>query len=191
MKYLFGSFLLILHTTVIVIIMGGGGRAIIEFMDAPSLTPILFAIAIVIYMTGEYKTFTKSINAIISKKYKISQVDLEKAVNLYKLLVKVVVYASILTFLLGLVLMLGNMYDLSLWNHMIAVAVIPLVYGAVINLVFFLPAIHILNYRENSEATKVISEKLVVDKLLELCYKKGISPEEILEAEDISFNSKK
>ena len=75
-------------------------------------------------------------------------------------------------------------------GSMLATSLLSVVYGLIINLVFIYPAIYILKHRENIEPVKVISEKLIVDKLLELCHKKGISPEEILEADDISFGNK-
>ena len=57
-----------------------------------------------------------------------------------------------------------------------------------VNLVFTYPAIHIIESRYNQEEKRVISEKQVMDKLLELCYKKGVSPEEIMDANEIKFN---
>ena len=192
MRYVTGQAVIIFIFIVTVIILGGTGWALMEVIDAPSLMPLGIVIAATVFMTGETKTFTKSINALLSKKYKISYEDLQRAISLYKLLAKVVVYTTLITFVLGIILMFGSVrdYEFDLWLlwAMLSVALVSVFYGLVANLVFIYPAIHILKQRENSESVKVISEKLVVDKLLELCYKKGISPEEILEAEDISFN---
>ena len=163
---------------------------VMNFIDVPSLLPFILIMAAVIFMTGEYKTYTKSVNAILSKNYKISYADKEKAIRLYRLLGKVVVYTTVLNFTIGLSMMLVQFESVDNLGPMISVALVSVVYGTIINLVFIYPAIHILKNRENSETARVISEKLVVDKLLELCYKKGISPEEILDAEDISLRGK-
>ena len=187
MRYVTGQVVTIFIFVVTVIILGGTGLAIAEVIDAPSLMPLIIVIAATVFMTGEYKTFTKSVNALLSKKYKISYEDLQKAIALYGLLAKVVVYTTLITFVLGFTLMVRTLYSPEYLGPMLSVALISVFYGLIANLVFIYPAIHILKHRENSESVKVISEKLVVDKLLELCYKKGISPEEILEADDISF----
>ena len=192
MRYATGQAIIIFIIAVTVVVIGGTGSAIIRVLDAPSLMPLGIVIAATIFMTGEYKTFTKSVNALLSKKYKISYEDLQRAIGLYRLLAKVVVYTTIISFILGLLVMFGGIreYEFSLWllGVMFSNALVSVIYGLIANLVFIHPAIHILKHRENSESVKVISEKLVVDKLLELCYKKGISPEEILEANDISLN---
>ena len=194
MRYAAGQVIIIFIIVVTVVIFGGTGRAIFEIIDAPSLMPLGIVIAATVFMTGEYKTFTKSVNALLSKKYKISYEDLQKAISLYRLLAKVVVYTTLISFVLGIMMMFGAVreYEFSLWllGVMFSVALVSVLYGLIASLVFIYPAIHILKHRENSESVKVISEKLVVDKLLELCYKKGISPEEILEAEDVSFGNK-
>ena len=190
MRYVTGQATIIFIFVVAVIIFGGTGRAILEVIDVPSLMPLIIVIAATIFMTGEYKTFTKSVNALLSKKYKISYEDLQRAIGFYKLLAKVVVYVTLASFVLGIILMSRMIETPDTLGPMISVALVSVFYGLIVNLVFIYPAIHILQNRENSETVKVISEKLVVDKLLELCYKKGISPEEILDADEISFGSK-
>ena len=194
MRYVTGQAIIIFIFVVTVIIIGGTGLAIFEVIDTPSLMPLGIVIAATVYMTGETKTFIKSVNALLSKKYKISYTDLQRAIGLYRLLAKVVVYTTLISFVLGIIMMFGSIrdYEFSLWllGVMLSVALVSVFYGLIANLVFIYPAIHILQNRENSETINVISEKLVVYKLLELCYKKGISPEEILEADDISFGSK-
>jgi hypothetical protein len=49
------------------------------------------------------------------------------------------------------------------------------------------PAIYLLEIRRNAEEKIVISEKQIIDKMLEMCYRQGITPEEILNAGEISF----
>ena len=193
MRYVLGAASMIFVVCFTIAILGNSPRALLEFVDMPSLLPLIMIVSATIFMTGEYRTHTRAVNAILSKKYKISNQDKEKAIMLYKLLAKVVVYTSLLITIIGFVQMIGMMDGelwAASWRAMLSVAVVPLVYGAIINLAFIYPAIHILHNRENSEVAAVISEKLVVDKMLELCYKKGITPEEILDADDISFGGR-
>ena len=72
----------------------------------------------------------------------------------------------------------------------VAASFVAIFYGLLINVVFINPAIDILESRYNADVKFVISEKQVMDKLLELCYKQGVSPEEIIEASEISFQKK-
>jgi hypothetical protein len=61
-------------------------------------------------------------------------------------------------------------------------------YAAFLHIVLIYPSVYILKNRKTPEEKPVvISEKQVVSKLLELCYKQGISPEELLNAEEINF----
>ena len=190
MRYVLGASVVIFVIVFTIAMIGGSPQTLMEYLDAPSLMPLIVIIGATVYMTGNYKTYTKAVNAILFANYKISQADKEKAIGLYKLLGKVVVYTTLITTMIGLVLTFGMDFALYTFGAMLAVSVIPIIYGAIINLVFIYPSIHILQNRENSETVNVISEKLVVDKLLELCYKKGVSPEEILEADDISFGGR-
>ena len=190
MKYVMGGFAIFLVVLLTIAVLGEGFGALARFMDAPSLLPFILIISAIILMTGEYRTHVKAVNAIVSKKYKISYADKERAINLYRLLAKAVVYITLLQFIVGFVLMLGMHGDIYTLGPIVAVALVSVFYGVFINLVFIYPAIHILKHRENSEIAPIISEKLVVDKLLELCHKKGISPEEILNAEEINFKGK-
>ena len=189
MRYVLGVAGIFALLVLLVIVMEPVAH-VMNFIDVPSLLPFILIMAAVIFMTGEYKTYTKSVNAILSKDYKISHADKEKAIRLYRLLGKTVVYTTVLNLTIGLGIMLGQFESVQFLGPMLSVAMVSVVYGTTINLVFIYPAIHILKNRENSETVRVISEKLVVDKLLELCYKKGITPEEILDAEDISLGGK-
>ena len=100
------------------------------------------------------------------------------------------VYAALFLLFTGLVAMLGMVDDPSYLGPVMAVALLSMVYGALINIVFILPAIHILKHRKNPEEDATVTEKQVIDKLLELCHKQGISPEEIMDAEEISLRNR-
>ena len=165
----------------------GPGMAMQAYNDLTITVFFIIVIAAVIIATGSFKTFIAAINALLSKKYIISAADKEKAIQLFKLIGKTVVYASVLAAVTGLISLLYNMSDIASIGPTIAAALIAIFQGACINLIFIYPAINVLQTRYNTEEKRVISEKQVIDKLLELCYKQGITPEEILDAHEISF----
>jgi flagellar motor component MotA len=144
-------------------------------------------ICAVIIATGGFKTFTRAINALLSKKYVISAADKEKAIRLFKLIGKSVFAAAALNIIIGLMLMLHNLSDFTSLARNIAASFQAIFYSAFINLVFIYPAVYNLENRYNTEEKRVLSEKQVMDKLLMLCYKQGISPEDIIDADEISF----
>ena len=166
---------------------GFGWPGIMLFLDLPTLVSLLFINFAVILITGQFKVLIRGKNAILSKKYVISHEDKEKAIGLFRLLAKTTIGAAILGTLISFYLILGNLDDLSVLGPLIAISMLSIFYGLVLNLMFFFPAIYILEHRQNPDEKIVISEKLVVNKLLELCYKQGISPEEILNADEIHF----
>ena len=160
-----------------------------NLLHVPSMIVLIAAMAVTLFMAGEEKTLVKAINAILFKKYKISHADKERAIYLFKMQGKVVMYASLLMSAISLFIMLGQLDDPLTIGPMLSMALLSIIYAAGFNIVFFIPAIYILQHRKSPDNKRVISEKEVINKLLELCYKKGISPEEILEATDIHFTS--
>jgi len=85
-------------------------------------------------------------------------------------------------------MMLAHLEDPGQLGPNLSLSLLSILYGVVINLALIYPAIHILENRPDPQpASIVISERQVIDKLLELCYKQGIPPEEILDAKEISF----
>ena len=161
-----------------------------EFFHLPSMISIIIVIAAVLYMTGEFKTFIKGINALLFKKYHISYADRNRAVKLFKLLIKVTVYICIANIAMGVVFILGTLEDPAALGPMVSVLLLTFFYAALLNLIFLLPAIHLLEKRKPADTVVVISEKEVINKLLEMCFKQGITPEEILEADEIKFDTK-
>jgi flagellar motor component MotA len=158
-----------------------------EFLDAPTLIWFLLVLAGVITITGEFKTFVAAINALLSRKYVISAHTQERAVRLFRLMGKSVVYAIVVNITIMVALMLLQLDAPSALGPMISVALISVVYGGLFNLMLIYPAIYILELRRNADAVAFISEKQVIDKMLELCYKQGITPEEIVNASEIAF----
>ncbi|MCL1883223.1 MAG: hypothetical protein FWF81_05650 [Defluviitaleaceae bacterium] len=157
------------------------------FIHAPALASFVFVIFATLMVTGEFKIFVKSVNALFSQKYKISAEDRDRGIKLFELLSKTVLYAVVFFVGGGIIIMLVDLNDFSNVGPMLAITIILPMYAAMINMIFMYPAIHILKYRKDFEKKVTINEKEVVNKLLELCYKQGISPEDIINAKEIKF----
>jgi len=190
MRSIAGSVAFFVGTIFMVVIMGGHFGSMLWFVDLPSLMSLVMANATVMIVTGGFKVYVQAMNAVLSKNYVISHGDREKAISLMQLLSKVTMGAGGLFSLLAVIIMLTQLDDLLMVGPMLSIALLTLIYAIVFQVIFFWPVIYILKHRRNPGEVGekiVISEKLVVNKLMELCYKQGISPEEILEAEEISF----
>lgn len=156
-------------------------------IDMPTVVIFIILITSVIIATGNFKTLVKSINALISKKYKMSAADKERGVRLFKLLSKTVIYTMSLTTIIAFMTILLSLTDPAQLGPKVAVALYSLAFGLGLNLIIINPAIDILQTKYNNEEKTVISERQIIDKLLELCYRQGVSPEEILDANEIHF----
>ena len=164
-----------------------GGHGIVGFIHAPSLFAIVAANLAVLIMTGQFKLLIRAKNALLFKKYVISAKDKEDAIALFGLLSKITAGMTIMLTLMGMMGILWQLDNPAFLGPMISITMINLIYGALFILVFFLPSMHILKNRQNHDQQVVINEKQVINKLLELCYKQGISPEDILTADEIQF----
>jgi len=194
MRYIIGI-LVFLLTIILVITMLGGH--VLDYLNLPTIVMFVLTYAAVIVMKGGFKTFVIAVNALLSKNYSISAADKEKAIRLFRLLAKSTIYAAILYTMICLFNMLIGVdwhYEGAELKRALAgntaAGFLPMFYGLIANLVFINPAIDMLESRHNVDVKTVISEKQVMDKLLELCYKQGVSPEEILDASEISFRKK-
>jgi len=187
MRYVFGLVLVFATGFYFFSVMSPNRGDILFFIDIPTLVVFLLTICATLIISGEFGTLIKSKNALISKKYHLSNNDRERAISLYKVLAKVIVITTVITIVSTIMIMLATLDDLRLLGPYAAVSLLSILYAAVLLLIFIYPAQIILKNRVNIGEKRVISEKEVINKLLELCYKNNISPEEILEAEDISF----
>jgi len=193
MRYIIGI-LVFLAATLLAIMMFGGQAS--DYLNFPTIFLLLLVTVAVIVMKGGFKTFIAAVNALLSSKYSISAADKEKAIRLFRLLGKSILIASFMYTLISLMNMAMGI-DMSDYDNARAVILVNVAasfvivfYGLLVNLVFIGPAIDILESRQNADVKTMISEKQVMDKLLELCYKQGVSPEEILDASEISFRKK-
>ncbi|MCL2500260.1 MAG: hypothetical protein FWE90_07975 [Defluviitaleaceae bacterium] len=159
--------------------------------DLPTIIWMKLAMAAIIVATGEFKTFIAGINALLSKKYVLSADMQNRAIRLFKLFGKVAICVAIIDFMIGAMMILLTLGDLSALGPLISVILISAFYAAFFNLAIVFPVVHILEFRRNPEDKVVISERQVIDKMLELCYRQGITPEEILNASEISFKEEK
>ena len=171
-----------------------GWRNVVLMINGPALFIFLLVMVAIIIMKGGFKTYIAAVNALLSEKYVISAADKEKAIQLFRLLSKSMVYTAIWLTAIGAALILfhadWSVDSIGEVTYAFGINLIAVMYGAFFNLAFFYPAISILESRNNAEVKTVISEKQVIDKLLELSYKQGITPEEILEADEIAFRKK-
>ena len=192
MRFIIGGILL-KSTFLLMVLMTSNYNmwGIFAFIDMPTIIFILVVNASVLIATGQFKLFIKAANAIIFKNYVLSNTNKEQAINMFKLLVKTTNYAAALNFFAATVLILSLLDDLNALGPMFSIALISVVCAIVINLIFNLPAIEILKTRKNPDEkeTLIISEKLVINKMLEMCYKQGITPEDVLNAEEIYFKN--
>jgi flagellar motor component MotA len=190
MKYAFGVFILLPILMIFPLgLTADPGRGWIAWLiHAPTMFAFLITIIGVIFVTGQFKTCIKIINALFSKKYKISPDDTQKGISLLELLKKTTIYAATFFTMGSLMFMLGDINDLQSLGPMLSLILLIPMYAAIINLIYILPAIHILKTRQNETQKPItINEREVINKLLELCYKQGIPPEQILNAEQINF----
>ena len=186
MRSIVGSVVFVAGVFFMVGIMGSP----VWLIDMPSLMSLILANATVMIVTGGFKVYVQAINAVLSKNYVISHGDREKAISLMQLLSKVTMGAGVLFSLLAIMIMLGQLDGLDMIGPMLSISLLTLIYAFIFKIIFFLPMIYVLKHRKNpgdKNEKAVISEKAVVNKLMELCYKQGVSPEEILEAEEIFF----
>lgn len=189
MKYALGIFILmpVMLFLPLFITVGGDLTGLAWFIHAPTMWAFILVLAGVLLVTGQFKIFVKTANALFSKKYKISAEDRARGIKLLELLKTTVIYTAVFFLFGATIAMLGDIDSLEFLGPMLSIILLIPMYAAILNLVFILPALHILKTRQNEEKPTVISEKEVINKMLELCYKQGIPPEEILGAKEINF----
>ena len=190
MKFTLGILVFAAAIALPILMMTGFGAWGFIFVELVTLFVFTLVIVAVIVITGEAKTFVITINALLSKQYYISAADKEKGIRLYKLIGKTVIYAVIVFSVIHLIIVLSTLDTPASIGPNIAMTLLTVFYGAIINMVFINPAVNILETRYNAEERTVISERQVIDKMLELCYKQGISPDEIVNADEIAFKQK-
>lgn len=123
----------------------------IHFLDYPSLIFILALAAVVVAVTGSFKTLIMGTNCVMSKRYQISEQNRQKAIDVFIMLRRVLTSAGIVIFTFGMVLALGSLGDPDALGPNLAVALISQFYAQLLNLFFVNPAIYILQTRKGYE----------------------------------------
>jgi hypothetical protein len=191
MRYLLGLLVFAIQIIFVMLVATGFDLVWLSnlFFDGMTFAVFLLTITAVIITQGGHKTFIAAINAVLSKKYHIAASDKEKAIRLFRLIGKSVTATALLLTVIGVINILSNLDNPATIGVHMAMALLSIMHGIIINLVFVWPVVSILETRYNTEEKTVISEKQVIDKLLELCYRQGITPEEILDADEIKLRT--
>ena len=183
---------LIIFMALTIALIWSTGMEIGLIIDESVLLAYVAVLAGIITATGSFKTFISGINGVVSKKYRMTEELRDKALSLFKLLKKSTIHATVLITVLGLLATLYRMEDISKLGSAVAVALLSILYGAFINLALLNPAIYILCQKQEDDATSRVAkiknrDKEAVEKLLQLCFEKGLTHDDIMAAEDITL----
>ncbi|MCL2223357.1 MAG: hypothetical protein FWB96_00145 [Defluviitaleaceae bacterium] len=148
MKHALGIFI-VLPMVLMFALTVSGMDYIFWFIDAPTLFVFMVVLFAVYFTTGEFRTFVKTANAIFSKKYVISEEDVEKGLRLLALSGKVINYTAVFQVLGALIIILGTLDDPANIGPMLAITFVSALYAAMLQICFILPSTHILKNRVN------------------------------------------
>jgi hypothetical protein len=191
MRYILGILIMVMGFLFITFIAADLQWVLVmDLVDLPTLFLFLFVIIGVIVFTDGFKVFIAAINAIFSKKYIIDAHTRDRAVRMFKMMGKMLGLTAVANTMVMVCLMLMQLDDPGALGSMLSISMLSIVYAALVYVIKILPAVYILENRRNPEDKIVISERQVIDKFLELCYRQGISPEDIMGADEISFGKK-
>lgn len=162
------------------------------FLNLPTLIYNCMILTGVILYTSGFKTFIAGLNGVFSKNYHMTDELRAEATDLFILLRKTVTLAGVALTCISLCLLLLYLDDPSAIGPNVAVALLALLYAAFINMALINPILYLLQHRKDAEPAKVarIKEKAAVDKLLQLCFEKGITLEEVMESDEIELRKK-
>jgi flagellar motor component MotA len=164
------------------------GVPVTTLINPAVVLTIIFVLVSTLLATGSFKLFTRGLNAVISRKYHIPDEERKQAMDLFRLLSKATIAAAVLLIPMGLIAALGHLEDMEALGHAIASTLVAPLFGAIVPIALFEPVVFILRYRENAKERAVKAyPKALGDKLLELCYKNGLSAEDIENATDIEL----
>jgi len=125
--------------------------AVAPFADAPTVMGFGIVISAVIVATGQANTFVSGIKAAFSKRHNLSEDERIRAIGMFKLLRKTVVYAAILFSSMTMVFILGNLQDWDTFAANTALAMLSVYYAALINIILINPVISILERRNEQK----------------------------------------
>lgn len=165
---------------------------VLVFINTPTLVYFILIILGTVLTTSGFKGFVISVNGVLSRKYQMTDEDRDKGIELFTMLTKTVTQGGVALIFISLCLMLLRFDDLSALGPSMAVAFNSVLYASLINMLLLNPAIYILKHRAEAEPARTarVKDKAAADKLLQLCFEKGLTFEEIMQAEEISLRGK-
>ena len=102
-------------------------------IDIPSLVAILILSIPILVRKGMWKDFTRTFK-MMNKKYSCSIADMKRSQDAIEFAQKQIMYAGIITFILGVIAICGHIDDLSAVGPNMAVAIISVLYTAFLEL---------------------------------------------------------
>ena len=143
MRYLLGIILFLAWFAIIAIASAGTDGALsfaIWFIDAPSLGSV-YVIGVICIITCETEAFIAGAKALIFKKYQITDEMRARALRLYKLLRCCVNYSAVFFVIVSVVASMGALDSFDVIGVHIALALLPVFYAVIINMLFINPVI--------------------------------------------------
>lgn len=153
MRYAIGIFILFPAALAVMLMVSANyePNIILLYIDMPALMQYILAVGMVLLITGQFKTFAATLKSLFSKKHKLTTETNDKAIRLFALLTKAVNYTAIFNILATTILLLGHLTDTTYWGPILAIMLLTPMYAVGINLVFLIPATHILKSRKTEE----------------------------------------
>ena len=102
-------------------------------IDIPSLVAILILSIPILVRKGMWKDFTRAFK-MMNKKYSCSIADMKRSQDAIEFAQKQIMYAGIITFILGVIAICGHIDDLSACRWNMAIAIITVLYTAFLKL---------------------------------------------------------
>ncbi|MDR1571005.1 MAG: hypothetical protein LBS32_00605 [Clostridiales Family XIII bacterium] len=160
-------------------------------MSPAQIWGIVVSVVGVLAITSGFGLFVRCLNAAVFRKYWISAEDREKGAELFGLLAKIVPLAAILAALLRVVANFAYFTsDIELLGHVAEATAAGLAWAIIPPLFVFLPVAYALKHRPEAGAMSVKTyPRELGDRLLDLCYQKGLSAEDIERATDIDLHT--
>ena len=130
-EYLIGISVLILVMW-LTIIMWGGFAAVQYFIDIPTVTYVLVLTVLVMSMTGVLKDFMKAFPLAMKKVSSTEVYQLKKSLIAVKTAMVTINVVAVLSFVIGIVTLFGNLSDLGDLGPRILIAILSVMYGLVV-----------------------------------------------------------
>jgi uncharacterized membrane protein len=158
-------------------------------IDWPTIAFFVFALAGAVIGTGSGKTFISGVNGVLSRKYQMTDEQRGKAVGLFKLLGNVTTSATVAITFIGIIMLLTMLNDPSAIGTYYGMVMVAVFWGAVIHMLFIQPSIYLLNQSREPEPARAarVKDKQALEKLAQLCFEKGLTYEDIMEADEIQL----